>query len=464
MTNQALHLLETINGHRAKLRGGGKANRLEAALAALAVGQQVVKASGVAKTKWKAWQSRDLYTLVVNDNDPLYEDVQEHLLRILPPVDQRSLTVRFDRDLRNDPVAVLYDGSRTHDVRIAGHVVAVSIFSGRPTGKARTGSDSDDPAPDGGNHTRYDPMNIQFDCDGVVARDAVIGWLAELATARRSRENPPEFNTIRWGGWHRLRFVPRRSIDSVFLPDGQMDRLIADMERFLASRDEYERIGLPWHRGYLLHGPAGTGKTSVAKALATHFNMDMWYLPLGDIPSDTSLINMIAEVRSGGMLLLEDVDVFDAAASRDEKKSGTTIDVIPTASLSGVLNALDGAATPEGLITVMTTNHLAALDPALIRPGRADVVEQIDWLADSQLPLIWGRAFPGVDCPEFPSVRVVDGRGWTPADVFQQIQPHFRDPAAAAGAISCMLAGEPPRPDDSVHAAAAAKDGSTTAG
>ena len=42
-------------------------------------------------------------------------------------------------------------------------------------------------------------------------------------------------------------------------------------------------------------------------------------------------------------------------------------------SFSGFLNALDGVRSQEGQILFMTTNHKERLDPALLRPGRADV-------------------------------------------------------------------------------------------
>ena len=46
-------------------------------------------------------------------------------------------------------------------------------------------------------------------------------------------------------------------------------------------------------------------------------------------------------------------------------------------SFSGLLNALDGVGAQEGRIIVLTTNHRAKLDAALIRPGRIDVEEEL---------------------------------------------------------------------------------------
>lgn len=53
-------------------------------------------------------------------------------------------------------------------------------------------------------------------------------------------------------------------------------------------------------------------------------------------------------------------------------------------TFSGFLNALDGVASGEERIVFMTTNHLSALDPALIRPGRVDLIEFFDDASPSQ--------------------------------------------------------------------------------
>jgi chaperone BCS1 len=64
------------------------------------------------------------------------------------------------------------------------------------------------------------------------------------------------------------------------------------------------------------------------------------------------------------LLLLEDIDcAWNERAAKDDAK---------TLTFSGLLNVLDGAATPEGRVTFMTTNHKGKLDDALIRPGRVD--------------------------------------------------------------------------------------------
>lgn len=66
-------------------------------------------------------------------------------------------------------------------------------------------------------------------------------------------------------------------------------------------------------------------------------------------------------------------------------------------SFSGLLNALDGVRSQEGRILFMTTNHREKLDPALLRPGRADVHVKLDYASYQQIVRLFLRFYPGSD-------------------------------------------------------------------
>jgi chaperone BCS1 len=63
-------------------------------------------------------------------------------------------------------------------------------------------------------------------------------------------------------------------------------------------------------------------------------------------------------------------------------------------TFSGLLNALDGVASQEGRVLFMTTNHIEKLDPALIRPGRCDVIVKFDLATADQARRMFLRFFP----------------------------------------------------------------------
>ncbi len=63
-------------------------------------------------------------------------------------------------------------------------------------------------------------------------------------------------------------------------------------------------------------------------------------------------------------------------------------------TFSGFLNALDGVRSQEGQIIFMTTNHREKLDPALLRPGRADVHVLLNYASEKQMVDLFLRFFP----------------------------------------------------------------------
>lgn len=201
-----------------------------------------------------------------------------------------------------------------------------------------------------------------------------------------------------------------------------MERIRDDMASFLTAETEYVRRGLPWHRGYLLHGPPGTGKTSIVRALAAHFGLDLWYAPLGDLTKDTSLLSLINDVGPRSILLLEDVDVFHATRARDDEPGGI--------SMAGLLNALDGVATPHGLISFLTTNDVSVIDDALLRPGRVDLREEIGLPDGEQLARLWASFYETHPV----TADLIRFKGTTAAalELFKQ---HAGDPAAAYAAL-----------------------------
>lgn len=127
----------------------------------------------------------------------------------------------------------------------------------------------------------------------------------------------------------------------------------------------------------MLAGPPGNGKTTMIGALAYALGLNLYTPNLGQMTDET--LAQAIKAMNRGILVLEDIDRASVTHSRDTEETfqeflgppqGTGI------SLSGLLNALDGINTPNGLITIATTNKLETIDAALLRKGRMDKIIQ----------------------------------------------------------------------------------------
>lgn len=163
------------------------------------------------------------------------------------------------------------------------------------------------------------------------------------------------------------------------------------MRHFMASAEWYQSKGVPYRRGYLLYGPPGTGKTSFTQAVASALNLNICYLNLSGGNLDDDGLNVLlnnAPMRS--VILLEDIDAIfiERTSVQQAQQMGRSV------TFSGLLNALDGVRSQEGRILMMTTNHREKLDPALLRPGRADMHVELNLASEKQMKGLFSKFFP----------------------------------------------------------------------
>lgn len=193
--------------------------------------------------------------------------------------------------------------------------------------------------------------------------------------------------------WIRSRVSPIRRISTVVLDKSKKKELLKDIGDFLnpTSRQWYSDRGIPYRRGYLLYGPPGTGKSSLSCAIAGFFGLDIYILNLSQL-TEAGFKSLLAKLPQDCVLLLEDVDA--ASSNRDSETDRRRIatgsppqarkSAFGNVCLSTLLNAIDGVASQEGRVLIMTTNHIKRLDEALIRPGRVDKKVELG-LADSNM-------------------------------------------------------------------------------
>jgi chaperone BCS1 len=205
-------------------------------------------------------------------------------------------------------------------------------------------------------------------------------------------------------GWDMVEGYAPRLLSSVILQPGEKEYLMQDIERFRNSKGRYERLGIPYHRGYLFYGPPGTGKTSVVSALAANFGLSIYSLNLGDF-NDRTFMNAVNQVAPNAVLLFEDIDCMKTSKPRELSKTGPdgggqirgekeSVADRNGVTLSGLLSVLDGFYAPTNVLFMMTTNRIESLDEALLRPGRIDCKLYLGKASTRQKIELYRRFFP----------------------------------------------------------------------
>ena len=196
--------------------------------------------------------------------------------------------------------------------------------------------------------------------------------------------------------WNLLNRVTKRSLDTIYLPKDTKNKIYSDVKNFLSpkTKQRYQEFGIPYKRNYLFEGIPGTGKTSLVTAIGSSFDLHVSIMTFDNKTTDNIFMKSLTHLEDNSLLVLEDIDTL----FHDRKKNDEFKNMI---SFSGILNILDGLAHKEGLITIMTTNYKERLDPALIRPGRVDMVIHFDYANKEQVLEIFNKFFPKLDANKF---------------------------------------------------------------
>ena len=173
--------------------------------------------------------------------------------------------------------------------------------------------------------------------------------------------------------WRQTKGVLKRSEESIFINDGIKNDVFMKIDKFLSNRKFCLDKGIQWKKSFLFDGPTGTGKSSLCMAIASKYDMPVYFLSLGAVKGDYDLQGLFSTIPKESIVLIEDVDCakredFNENKSKEDK----------TITTSCLLNCLDGIMTPTGRLLLMTTNHYDKLDSALVRAGRVDHRYTID--------------------------------------------------------------------------------------
>jgi cell division protease FtsH len=159
-------------------------------------------------------------------------------------------------------------------------------------------------------------------------------------------------------------------------------RELTEIVDFLKNPGKYKAMGARTPKGVLMVGPAGTGKTLLARATAGEANVPFFSMAgsefmemlVGVGASRVRDLFNTAKKAQPAIIFIDEIDAIGRQrgagfmGGHDEREQ----------TLNQILVEMDGFTTNEQLIVMGATNRPDVLDPALVRPGRFDRVVALD--------------------------------------------------------------------------------------
>lgn len=191
---------------------------------------------------------------------------------------------------------------------------------------------------------------------------------ADLTTdvvAEAIRDTPPSLGAVPMGQ------VTSFGFDKVANLDEVKQRLIEAVVWPMQDPARFERLGIDPPKGILLHGPPGTGKTFVVKALANEAGAAFFSVKGAELldkyvgESEAGVRDVFGRARAASPSIIF-FDEFDALAPVRGNSTNSVTDSV----VAALLTEIDGVADRGQVSVIAATNRKDLIDPALLRAGR----------------------------------------------------------------------------------------------
>lgn len=191
------------------------------------------------------------------------------------------------------------------------------------------------------------------------------GELSTEVVAEAIRDTPPSLGAVPMGQ------VTSFGFDKVANLDDVKQRLIEAVVWPMQDPARFERLGIDPPKGILLHGPPGTGKTFVIKALAHEAGAAFFSVKGAELldkyvgESEAGVRDVFTRARAASPSIIF-FDEFDALAPVRGRSTNSVTDSV----VAALLTEIDGVADRGRVSVIAATNRKDLIDPALLRAGR----------------------------------------------------------------------------------------------
>ena len=158
--------------------------------------------------------------------------------------------------------------------------------------------------------------------------------------------------------------------------DSQITEVREAVEDPLTNPEVFDTVGIEPPTGVLLHGPPGTGKTMLARAVANQTDATFIKMAgselvqkfIGEVARLVRDLFELAEERQPAIIFIDEIDAI--ASKRTESKTSGDAEVQRT--MMQLLSEMDGFDQRGDISIIAATNRFDMLDRAILRPGRFD--------------------------------------------------------------------------------------------
>jgi transitional endoplasmic reticulum ATPase len=173
--------------------------------------------------------------------------------------------------------------------------------------------------------------------------------------------------------------IPNVNWDDVGGLDELKEELREAIEWPIKHKEAFEFVNVESPKGILLHGPPGTGKTMIAKALATMTESNFISIKGPELlskwvgESERGVREIFRKARQAAPCIIF-LDEIDALVPRRGNDSGSHV---TENVVSQILTEIDGLEELHNVLIIGATNRLDIVDEALLRPGRFDRIIEV---------------------------------------------------------------------------------------